>query len=864
LVDPVLLALAVLLAAPATAQTGAAPAPPQAYQLPPPHLLDIMDAPAAPSAQITPNQKWVVITERDRDFPPLAELAEPQLIVAGVRQQLHPDTRIDNLGIRRLTFRSIDGTIERIVQPPAGGRIETWLPVRDSAAGGELAYTVIHQGAMSVRLYDAVTGIDRPVKAPGLKGKIGGLTFTRDGKYLAFSAATRDVVRLWIVETRRAAGRVVKGIHINHIHGGFAWTRGHPPLVVRAVASGRGKAPVESDVPVGPIVQESFGRTAQGVTFQNLSKSPHDHALFEYHYSNQIAFVDQAGKVSWLGAPGIHQTAVPSPDGRYLLVQTLHRPFSYQVPMSRFPRRCEVWDRSGKVVKLIDDGPLHENLPRARDATLPGIRNIYWRIDAPATLVLVEALDDGDPSKVVSKRDRVSVWAAPFTGEPTPFFETDLRFAGLVFAFPDLAVVSELSEQAARTRTWLVNPTDLAAGPRLLWDRNREDRYGHPGSLVYTEHPTDLRQVPLRSADGRWVYLQGAGAAPDGGRPFLDRLDLATLKTERLWQSAPPHYENLLAVLDPEAARVVFTRESPADRPNLFLRELRAATPPRQLTDLPDPAPWFAKVKGEQVKYKRADGTQLSATLYLPPDYDKTRDGPLPFVFWAYPEEFLTEEGANQIGGSPLEFRRPARSDHLLLLAHGYGVLDDPAMPIVARAGKEPNDEYVPQLVASAQAAVDHVVGLGVADRDRLSVGGHSYGAFMTANLLAHSDLFRAGIARSGAYNRTLTPFGFQAEPRSYWQAPDIYHAMSPFSHAPKIKEPILLIHGMRDSNSGTFPVQTERLFAALKGSGGNVRYVQLPLEDHGYVARESRRHVLWEMVTWLDSHVRHAKPVAP
>jgi len=531
------------------------------------------------------------------------------------------------------------------------------------------------------------------------------------------------------------------------------------------------------------------------------------------------------------------------------------------VPMYRFPRRSEVWDRTGKVVKLIHDGPLHENLPSARDATTPGIRSISWRIDAPATLQLVEALDDGDPRNVVPKRDRISLWAAPFAGERATFFETEMRFYGIAWAFPELALVHEYSHRTARTRTWLVNPADPTAAPRLLWDRNSEERYGHPGNLVYTEHPTELRQVPLRSADGRWVYLQGAGAARDGGRPFLDQLDLTSLKTERLWQSAPPHYEDLLEVLDPEARRIVFTRESPTERPNLFLRELAAATPPRQLTDLPDPAPWFAKVKGEQIKYKRADGTQLSATLYLPPDYDKARNGPLPFVFWAYPREFLTSDGANQIGGSPLEFRRPARSDHLLLLAHGYGVLDNPTMPIVGKPGKEPNDEYVPQLVASARAAVDHVVGLGVADRDRIAISGHSYGAFMTANLLAHTDLFRAGIARSGAYNRTLTPFGFQAEPRTYWQAPDIYHAMSPFTHVPKIKEPLLLIHGMRDSNTGTFPVQTERLFAALKGAGGNVRYVQLPLEDHGYAARESRRHVLWEMVTWLDEHVRNAKP---
>jgi dipeptidyl aminopeptidase/acylaminoacyl peptidase len=492
---------------------------------------------------------------------------------------------------------------------------------------------------------------------------------------------------------------------------------------------------------------------------------------------------------------------------------------------------------------------------------LPGIRSITWRPDAPATLVLVEALDEGDPLKEVPKRDQVSLLTAPFDGEPVIFAETELRYGGILWAFPELAFVSERSARTTRTRTWVVNPSNLAEPPRLLWDRSSEDRYSDPGTPVLTDHPTELRQVPLRSADGRWLYLRGAGAAKEGARPFLDRLDLTTLKTERLWQSSPPHYENLLEVLDSEAKRMVFSRESPTERPNLWLRELPGGDA-KQLTDLPDPAPWFARVKAELVRYQRPDGIQLNATLYLPPGYDRERDGALPFFFWAYPREFLTEQGASQLSGSPLEFKRPARQDHLLLLALGYGVLDNPTMPIVGKDGREPNDSYVEQLVANARAAIDHLVERGVADRDRIGIGGHSYGAFMTANLLAHSDLFRAGIARSGAYNRTLTPFGFQAEPRTYWQAAETYHEMSPFTHAPKVNEPILLIHGMRDSNSGTFPVQSERMFAALKGNGGNVRYVQLPLEDHGYGARESRRHVLWEMITWLDEYVK--KPATP
>ncbi len=832
------------------------------YRVPPQPVLDILDAPPPPGATVSPNKQWIVIAERDLDHVTIAELAEPQLALAGTRFKIHPDSRIENLGLTRLTFRRIDDGFERILTPPPGGRIHAYTWVRDSATGGELATSVIHQEVMSVHLHDLTTGASRPVAAPGLTGKVGNLTFTRGGRHLAFTAATREGVAIWIADCAAATARRVEGVQLNHVHGGMMWTRGRPPLIVRAVAAGRGAPPRASEVPTGPIVQEAAGRAAQSRTFQNLLKDAHDETLFEHYFTNQIVLVDAAGLATRLGAPGIHSVSA-SPDGGYLLVTTVTRPYSYQVPMGLFPQRTAVWTATGRELKVIHQAPLRDNLPSARDATLPGIRSISWRPDAPATLVLVEALDGGDPRRDVPKRDRVSLLPAPFTAAPVVFAETELRYGGVTWGFAGFALVTERSSRTARTRTWVHDPSRPDAAPRLLWDRNSEDRYSHPGSLVFTYDPGEYRMVPLRSTDGRWLYLEGDGAARDGGRPFLDRLELATLRTERLWQSAPPHYETPVEVLDADARRLVFTRESPNQRPNLFLRD--AGQPaPRPLTDLPDPSPWFATVKGELVRYRRADGVELSATLYLPPGYERDRDGALPFFLWAYPNEFLTAEGANQLRGSPLQFRRPARQDHLLLLALGYGVLDNPRMPIVARDGREPNDGYVEQLVASAQAAVDFLVGRGVADRRRLAIGGHSYGAFMTANLLAHSDLFRAGIARSGAYNRTLTPFGFQAEPRTYWQAPDIYHQMSPFTHVPRINEPILLIHGMRDSNSGTFPLQSERMFAALKAAGARARYVQLPLEDHGYAARESRRHVLWEMITWLDTHVKPAPAATP
>jgi dipeptidyl aminopeptidase/acylaminoacyl peptidase len=412
-------------------------------------------------------------------------------------------------------------------------------------------------------------------------------------------------------------------------------------------------------------------------------------------------------------------------------------------------------------------------------------------------------------------------------------------------------------QTTARTKSWVVDPSRPGAEPRLLWERSAEDRYGNPGTPITVADDTGNR-VLLFAPGGAAIYLAGEGASPRGNYPFLDRLDRRSGETDRLWQAEDPYYEALVAVLDDEAARMVTRRESLTQPPNLFLRD-RASGTARALTDFPDPAPQLAGIQRRIITYPREDGVMLSATLFLPPGYDTDRDGPLPTVLWAYPREFRDADAASQITDSPNRFSRPGGSSHLFLLTQGYAIIDGPAMPIIGEGEEEPNDRYIEQLVMSARAAVDAVVDLGVADRDRIGVGGHSYGAFMTANLLAHSDIFRAGIARSGAYNRTLTPFGFQAEPRSFWEAQDIYLQMSPFNFAHRIRAPVLLIHGEVDNNSGTFPIQSERMFQALKGHGVTTRLVMLPHESHGYVARESVMHALTEMVEWMDRHVKNA-----
>lgn len=833
------------------------------YRNPPDAITKILDSPAPQVAAVSSDRRWLLITTSDVPETTIGELAEPTLFLAGRRFKTLPVHRIDMEGVRSASLKPVDGGAEITIPVPDGARLTYPAWSRDNK---KLAYFVMTPQRMTLTIFDVASKSGRTVAAPGggLEGRLaasGG--WSRDGKHFLFSSTTREGEALWVADVDAMTARRLTPASVNYIAGGCSWSAGRAPAVCLLFPPGRGEEPKEPAAPAGPLVQQSFGRAVPTRTNTYLLKDQHDVSLFDHYLTSQLASVSLDGRVTPLGAPAVHAPPSASPDGQYLLIRTTHKPYSFQVGQQGFPTKTEVWTPDGRVVRAVYNRPLMEFQPSARDATSPGIRGISWRPDEPATLVLVEALDDGDPRKTVPRRDRVSFLKAPFTGERQTFVETEMRFGGIEWLSARAAILSDVSRQRTRVRSWVIDPSLPNGGtPRPLWDFNYEDRVATPGSLIYQYDPATDRSVPIRSADGRFYYLGGPGASKDskdGDRPYLDRIEIATGKRERLWQSAPPNFEAVVALLDPSARKVIVRRESPTERPDYYVLDVASKRLTR-LTNLPDPAPFFSSVKAEKITYKRPDGTQLSGTLYLPPGYNKARDGKLPFFLWAYPQEFMSQDAASQVSGSPHQFRRPSRSDHLLLLAAGYGVLDNPTMPIVGMDGKEPNDMYVPQLVASAKAAIDKLEELGVGDRDRVGVGGHSYGAFMTGNLLAHSDLFRAGIARSGAYNRTLTPFGFQAEPRTYWQAPEVYDQMSPFHYADKIKEPILLIHGTHDNNQGTFPVQSERFFAALKGNGGNVRYVQLPLESHGYIAKESRRHVVWEMVNWLDTHVKQPK----
>ena len=766
------------------------------YLTPPAEIVDILDAPPTPQILVSPSRDTVALLARPA-MPSIAEVSRPMLRLAGFR--LNPRTNGPHRsgGVNRVTVKRLDDGAEHVFDAPR----ETSL---------------------------------------------GDFEYSPDGSQLLFTLTRYNGIEAWVMNVATGQPRPISDASVNAAWGNPCdWLDEGSTVLCRFKASARGAPPSPPEAPAGPNIQEHQGGAAPIRTFQDLLQNAHDEALFEYYFTSQVGTIDLAtGRRTAIGRPGLYERVAASPNGEQLLTVEVERPYSWLVRASSFPKDVTVRNRSGEIVASIARLPLADAVPIGGVPTGP--RRFTWDPTRPATLVWVEAEDGGDPRAEVPHRDRVLAHAAPFDGEPAEIARTEHRFSGIAWTADGTALLTESDRPTRWTRTTLL---DADGGQRTLWDRSTEDRYADAGRPVAVSRPGG---AVVRQTDDGAIYLTGNGASPQGDRPFLDRLDLATLQSERLFQSAGDAYEVALAPLSDDGSLVLTRRETRTEPPNYLVRDLDAdAVEP--LTAFEDPAPQLAGISKELITYERADGVQLSGTLYLPPGY---QDGDrVPMLVWAYPREFVDPRLAGQVTGSDNRFTAIRGASHLLLLTQGYAIFDGPTMPIIG-PGETANDTYVEQLVASAQAAVDTAVGLGVTDRDNIGIGGHSYGAFMTANLLAHSDIFQMGIARSGAYNRSLTPFGFQNERRTFWEATDIYAAMSPFFHADKLDEPILLIHGEIDNNSGTFPIQSARMYMALKGHGGTVRYVTLPNESHGYIARESVLHAVAEMLNWANRHL--------
>jgi dipeptidyl aminopeptidase/acylaminoacyl peptidase len=770
----------------------------QGYQKPPRAVLDVLHAPQPPQMLPSPTGDRLLLIRMER-HPPIADLALPYLKLAGLRI--------------------------------------------DPASNGPHAPTPV----VGLTLVTVADGRHFQVKVPPAP-RLGMPLWSPDGQRFAFTHTTDSGIELWVVLAQTGEARRFPGVHINAVYGTpVQWLPDGKSLLCQAVPGGRGKPPAAPRVPAGPTIQESKGKPAPIRTFQDLLQNAHDEDLFDYHATSQLVVLDPAGETSRrLGEPAIFRSVAPSPDGRFFLVTTNHRPYSYLFPATAFPQDVEVWDRQGKLMRQVARLPLADQVPTEGVPTGP--RHWQWLPTASATLVGVVALDDGDPRKKVPYRDRVFLLPFPFQ-EEQHWLRTADRFTGITWGEKHgLALVRDYDRNKRWQRTTLYNAATPKEPGRLVWSRSIHDRYKDPGEPVLRTLPSGQRV--FRVHDGA-VFLAGKGATPKGERPFLDRMDLESFKTQRLFHCAEGCYETVATLLSDDGTRFLTRHESPVGPPNYFVRS--ADGKKKALTNFADPTPQLRGITRKLVTYKRDDGVPLSFTLYLPAEYKKGER--LPALIWAYPREYLDGHTAGQVSGSPHRFLTFLGPSHLFLLLEGYAILDGASMPVVGDPEKV-NNTYLEQVVASARAAIHKADDMGMIDPSRVAVGGHSYGAFMTVNLLAHSNLFKAGIARSGAYNRTLTPFGFQSERRTLWEAPELYVKVSPFLHADRIKTPLLLIHGEADNNMGTFPIQSERLYQAIKGNGGTVRFVSLPHESHGYTAGESVEHTLFEMINWLNRHV--------
>jgi len=781
------------------------------YQKPPKEILDLVDVSRAPSVLMDDDKSQMVLLYRNA-YKSIEELSKEEMRLGGLR--IDPKTNIGSrvTYINNVKLKKLDQKEAKIVQ---------------------------------------VKGLPENPKLTNFK-------WSPDQSKIALTNTTAEGVELWVLDIESASVSKITEAHLNaNIGNVIHWFEDGASLLVKMISKNRKPLiNTKTAVPTGPTISVNDGKKAQNRTYQDLLKNKNDEHNFEQLAMSEIHKVSLDGSSKkWLRA-NLYRELTFSPDGNYVMAVTINKPFSYLVPYGRFPSKTTIYTKEGAEVETVLDVPLIEDLPQGFMAVRPGKRNFSWRNDKPSTLTYVMALDEGDPAIKVEYRDEMFELKAPFKSNGKSILKTINRFYNVQWGSDQVAIAYDYWWNSRNTKTYLFNPSDASKAPIVIYDRNYQDRYSDPGGFIMERN--DMGSMVLTIANNQ-AFSIGDGYTKDGQFPFVDQLNLKSRKKKRIYQSAYTDKVEDISNYDPKKKKLLVRIESPTEYPNYYFRMI-GGKQIDQITHFENPFKSLQNVDKEVISYTREDGIELSGTLYLPIGYDKNKKEKAPMIMWAYPTEFKDKSSAGQNTKNPNEFTYPYYGSMVYWVTRGYIVLDDASFPIIGDGDEEPNDSFRKQLVANAKAAIDAVDELGYLDRDRVAVGGHSYGAFMVANLLSHSDLFAAGIARSGAYNRTLTPFGFQSEERNYWEAPEIYNGMSPFMHAEKMNEPLLLVHGEADNNSGTYPMQSERYFNALKGLGATVRLVILPKESHGYRSKESILHLLWEQDQWLEKHVKNKK----
>ena len=782
------------------------------YKTPPKEIMDLVLVKPTPNVSIDDKAEWMLFTQSN-SYPSVEELARPELRIAGLR--INPN----NFAPSRQTFIN-----------------DLWFKNLSSNKEFKIA------------------GLPSPLMA-------GSVNWSPNDKKIAFTHTTSDRVDLYVIDVATQKAMKVNKQPLNTISGSYQWIDDNT-LLYRTIVKPLSAAPPKSLIPKGPTLQENYGKASPRPTFQDMIKNPYDEQLYEFYGTTQLVR-NVNGTETKIGQPSIYTSISVSPDKKYMMLRTIKKPFSYLVPANGFPATVVITDINGKQIKLLADLPSSETAPSGNDNVQNVPRLFDWRDDEAATIIWCMPLDSGLIKTKVDFHDAVFALSAPFNGQPKELFKTQMRYRGINWGNPTVALVIEGLTGKQLSRVSRFNPSTGTL--EKLVERNTTDNYSNPGFPVTEKNQFDRDVIKIIDNGTKILMNNTTGASPNGDLPFLATFDLNTKKLDIIWRSNEGYFESVIRVLNPDKLELLTRKESEKEVPNYWIKNLKLKIADRQITSFVNPYPQLEGITKQKIKYKREDGVDLTGDLYLPKGYDPKKDGKLPVIMWAYPAEFNSAADAAQIRGSEHKFTFISSGTPICYVTQGYAVLNNAEMPIVATdKDKKPNDNFNDQLRMNAEAAINKLDEMGVGDRNRVAVGGHSYGAFMTANLLAHTKLFKAGIARSGAYNRSLTPFGFQNEDRTYWQAPDLYNDMSPFMSADKIKTPILLVHGELDNNTGTYPIQSERMFNAIKGHGGTVKFVLLPYESHGYAAKENILHLLYEQYAWVEKYVKNADKNAP
>lgn len=784
------------------------------YKMPPKDIADMLLAKVPPNVSVDDKGEWMLFTETSL-YPSVEELARPEIKIAGLR--INPN----NYAPSRQNFASN-------------------LYLKNISSGKEYK----------------ITGLPSPLYG-------GNITWSPNDKKIAFTQTIKDRVDLYIIDVATQKAMKVNKTALNLVTGGYQWYDDNS-LLYRTAVNPATTAPSMPSMPKGPTTQENYGKASPRPTFQDLIKNPYDEKLYEFYATTQLV-KNVNGTETKIALPAIYNSINISPDKKYMIIRILKKPFSYTVPAGGFPSNIFITDMNGKIVKGLADLPSAETAPSGNDNVQFVARGFDWRDDEPATVIWTMPLDSGFIKKNVDYHDAMYALASPFNTEPKQLFKTKMRYRSTTWGNATLALVFEGLNGKQQTQTNRYNPT--TGEIEKLMERNTTDAYSNPGNPVTEKNQWGHDVIKVIDNGNKLLMNNTTGSSPKGDLPFLATFDLSTKKTDIIWRSNEDYFEAVMKVLNADRLELLTRKESEKEPPNYWIKNLKAKVADWQITSFINPYPQLDGVTKEKIRYKRADGVDLTGDLYLPKGYNKSKDGKLPVFIWAYPAEYNSAADAAQVRGSDHRFTLLNWGSPVYYVTQGYAVLNNAEMPIVAKVKDndkgdkpvaKPNDNFIEQLTMNAEAAINILDAMGVGDKNRVAVGGHSYGAFMTANLLAHTKLFKAGIARSGAYNRSLTPFGFQNEDRTYWQATQLYNDMSPFNYADKIKTPILLIHGEMDDNTGTYPIQSERMFNAIKGNGGTVKYVSLPYEAHGYRGRENILHMLNEQFTWLEKYVKN------